>query len=326
MRFSPGWAPVTALTLAILLVGCGSSPTRVIGRTSTPCSLGSPIGSGRLLLAPRAGTFYSVDVLNPDMVAFRGRYLMFFSGNNQHTEEGNWRTGLAVASSPTGPFRVDSSLEGKYLNGGTTVWHGRLWHVVEDNPDYRGELASSLDGITWRHESFLPGLKYGGITYHGADFFLESEGSRLGVYMLLVPPTGGLGRSLGFASYSGGHWSDFHIILSIRAVARLAWASADLGEPAAFYWSGSHYLLFVGLNRTNRNRSIGLARESSTGWSVCDDRPALPNGVPWGPASSIDPSPLVVGNRLYVYYGATRINGLAADLGGAIGVRVFGMP
>ncbi len=255
---------------------------------------------------------------------------MYFSGNNSHTAKGEWRTGLAIATSPTGPFRVQGDIEGNYLNGGTTVWQGHLWHVVEDNPvegtDVHSELSMSSDGIHWHHQASLPGFTTKGITYRGADFFLEPEGTRLGVYMLAVPPAGGIGRSLAFASFSDGHWSGFHIILNIKSVASLRWASADLGEPAPFYAGGEHYLLFVGLAQHELTRSLGLARESTAGWVVCSNNPATPNGARWGPASSIDPSPLIVDNRLYLYYGATRTAGLAANLGGSVGVRIFAQP
>lgn len=289
--------------------------------------MGTPLGEGSQLLAPRPRTFYSVDALNPDVVFFHGNYLMYFSGNDRHTAAGQWREGLAIATSPTGPFRVQKDFEGNYLNGGTAVWHERLWHIVEDSPvessAIRSEIAVSNDGIHWRHESFLPGFTKAGITYHGADFWLEPQGTHLGVYMLLVPPQGGIGRSLGFASYAAGHWSDFHIIVPIGATASLPWASADLGEPATFHAGGKHYLLFVGLAEPSLTRSIGLASKTATAWSVCNDQPALPNGARWGPASSIDPSPLIVGDHLYLYYGATETRGLAADLGGSVGVRAF---
>lgn len=330
MRLRRSRACAATVVVACLLAGCGSSgppTTNIAERTSPQCSLGTQLGEGRQLLAPRPRTFYSVDVLNPDVVAFHGRYFRVYSGNDRHTTEGKWRTGLAIAASPTGPFRVQGDLKGNYLNGGTTVWRGRLWHVYEDNPiegpDIRSELASSSDGIHWRHESFLPGFTAAGITYHGADFFLEPEGSRLDLYMLAVPPGGGIRRSLGFASYAAGHWSDFHIILPISAVARMPWASADLGEAATFSVAGNHYLLFVGLAEPSLIRSIGLASESATGWTVCGDTPTTPNGARWGPASSIDPSPLIIGNRLYLYYGATRTNGFGANLSGSAGVRVF---
>jgi hypothetical protein len=255
---------------------------------------------------------------------------MYFSGNDRHTANGEWHTGLAVAASPTGPFRVQDNIEGNYLNGGTTVWQGHLWHVVENNPvqgtDVHSELSISSDGIHWHHQASLPGFTTKGITYRGADFFLEPEGTRLGVYMLAVPSAGGIGRSLAFASFSNGHWSGFHIILNIKSVASLHWASADLGEPATFYAGDTHNLLFVGLAQHKLTRSIGLARESTTGWIVCSNVPATSNTARWGPASSIDPSPLIVDSRLYLYYGATRTAGLAANLGGSISVRIFAQP
>jgi hypothetical protein len=321
------WTRPAAIALSCLLVACGSAATNVADQHQQQCSLGTPTGEERQLIAPRPGTFYSVDVLNPDMVVFHGQYFLYFSGNDRHTAEGNWRTGLAISRSPTGPFRIQKNLLDDYLNGGTTVWHGRLWHVVEDNPvdttDIRGELANSSDGIHWHHQAFLPGFTLDGVTYHGADFFLEPEGSQLGVYMLAVPPNGGIGRSLGFASYADGHWSPFHMILSIKSVADMNWSSADLGEPATFYAAGRRYLLFVGLARKDLTRSIGLAQESKSAWTICNDEPAISNTAHWGPASSIDPSPVVVGSRLYLYYGATHMAGLASNLGGSIGLRVF---
>ena len=215
------WTRARAIVLSCLLAGCGSSATNIAHRQQEQCSLGQPTGEERQLLAPRPGTFYSVDALNPDVVIFHGRYFLYFSGNDSHTAKGNWRTGLAISRSPTGPFRVQRDLAGNYLNGGTTVWHGRLWHVVEDNPidgtDIQGTLASSNDGVHWHRQTLLPSFTVDGVTYHGADFFLESQGSSLGVYMLAVPPGGGIGRSLGFASYSDGRWSPFRVILSITS-------------------------------------------------------------------------------------------------------------
>jgi hypothetical protein len=311
-----------------LLSACGTSTTRGIGGGSPQCSLGRQLHEGHQLLAPRLGTFYSVDALNPNVVAFDRHYLMYFSGNDRHTAEGEWREGLAIGSSPNGPFHVVANVKGNYLNGGTAVWHRRLWHVVEDNSTIgtylRSELASSGDGLHWHRESILPSFILNHTAYHGADFYLEPQGSHLGVYMLAVPPGGGIGRSLAFASYANGRWSNFNIILKPDTATALHWASADLGEPATFYVGHAHYLLFVGLAQDDkRTRSIGLARDTATGWVVCRNAPATPNGAPWGPASSIDPSPLVVGKRLYLYYGATRTAGLVANLGGSIGVRVF---
>jgi hypothetical protein len=328
--FSRNLVRAAITTLSFIIMGCGSSAGDVANRHLSQCSLGTQRVEERQLLAPHPRTFYSVDVLNPDVVAYRGRYFMYFSGNDRHIAKGDWRTGIAVATSPTGPFRVQGNLRANYLNGGTTVWQGLLWHLVEDKPvegpDIRSELAWSSDGIHWHHRTYLPGFTTDGVTYRGADFFLEPKGSQLGVYMLAVPPGGGIGRSLAFASYADEHWSDFHILVDIRAVAALNWASADLGEPATFYVGKKHYLLFVGLARNDLTRSIGLMSELKTGWDLCSDSPATPNSAPWGPASSIDPSPLTVGKRLYIYYGATRTAGFPSNLGGSVVVRSFNEP
>jgi hypothetical protein len=309
---------VVLIGLSLVITSCGSSSRLAKAR----CTLGASTGPGTELISPRRNTFYSVDALNPDVVAFKGSYLMYFSGNNQPTANGNWRTGVAIARSPTGPFRIQATFQGNYLNGGTAVWRGQLWHAVELNPNFRGELASSSDGIHWRHESYVPAFTRRGRRYTGADFFLEADGKRLEVYMLAVPSTGGIGRSLAVASYSNGRWTKPRIILDVASFATISWARADLGEPAAFHAGGQHYLLFVGLSR-DLTRSIGLARQDNGAWVSCSSTRALPNDAPWGGASSIDPSPLVLRDRLYLYYGGTRTKGLAADLGGSIGVRVF---
>jgi hypothetical protein len=94
MRLPHNWIQAMTMVLCCFLVGCGSSTPNLASRKSMECSLGTQLGEGRQLLAPRAGTFYSVDALNPDVVVFHGRYLMYFSGNDRHTEAGNWRTGL----------------------------------------------------------------------------------------------------------------------------------------------------------------------------------------------------------------------------------------
>jgi hypothetical protein len=73
-----------------LMAECGSSDssaTSFASKYSPQCSLGTQLGEGRQLLAPRPLTFYSVDILNPDMVVFHGRYFMYFSWNDRHTRE-----------------------------------------------------------------------------------------------------------------------------------------------------------------------------------------------------------------------------------------------
>jgi hypothetical protein len=59
---------------------------------------------------------------------------------------------------------------------------------------------------------------------------------------------------------------------AFHAEASLPWASADLGKPATFDAGDQHYLLFVGLAQKDKlTRSIGLARESASGRTVCNN-------------------------------------------------------
>jgi hypothetical protein len=131
-------AAVGAVTLLVMNPGAARA-----ARGS--CSLGRVV-TERPLLLPRPNTFYSVDALNPDIVR-RGRtYYLFFSGNRDHSAAGIWRTGVATARSPLGPFRVRHGLEGRFLNGGTALWHGRFWQATESY-DYGAVLMSSADGL-----------------------------------------------------------------------------------------------------------------------------------------------------------------------------------
>src|SRR3954447_12084002 len=117
-------------TLAAALASClPTSPARAqVGA----CRIGRVVAE-RALLQPRPGTFYSVDALNPDVVRKGRTYYMFFSGNNVRTFGGDWRTGVATARSPRGPFRVRPGLPGDFVNGGTAVFRRRFWQAAYRN-------------------------------------------------------------------------------------------------------------------------------------------------------------------------------------------------
>ena len=110
---------------ACMLAGDGSG----VARAGGPCAFGAPV-SERVVLAPAPGTFYSVDVLNPDVVRTRHGYRLYFSGNDRRTDAGFWRTGVARSDSPTGRFRVDPGVRLRFLNGGTTRSGGRWYHAA----------------------------------------------------------------------------------------------------------------------------------------------------------------------------------------------------
>ena len=302
-----------ALYLATTPVNAASFPR--------PCDLGRVLWE-RPLLTPKAGTFYSVDALNPDVVKRGKTYFMFFSGNDVHTPAGDWRTGVATAARPGGPFYVRSWLRGNFLNGGTAVWRGRFWQAYSHNRR-GGELAVSKDARHWRRVSSIPHLASRGWPV-SADYFLERRRGGLRLYMLVRSATVGLHGSLASIDWRRGQWSHLRVLLSPGIQ---LWENADLGEPASIRLPGRHLLLYTATASADATRSIGIAVRGAGGrWARCGSLPLISPGARWGPAVSIDPSPLRVGRRLFVYYGGGSGRSIASDLDGAIGVRVYALP
>jgi hypothetical protein len=308
-----------SVLMALVTVGAPAvAQADTTERNAGDCRLGKVVAQ-QTLLSPKAATFYSVDALNPDVVR-RGRmYYMFFSGNQVHTAAGDWRTGVATARSPLGPFRVRRWLQGNFLNGGTVVRNGRFWQAYSHN-ERGGELAVSRNGRAWRRVAAIPSLSAFGWPV-SADYSLQRVRGALRMYMLVRPAPVGLGGSLASIDWTRQGWRRFRVLLSPSAE---PWENADLGEPASIRIGSTHLLLYTATAAGDAVRSIGLAaRATPAHWKRCGNRPLIAPGAPWGPAVSIDPSPLRVGNKLYVYYGGGLSNSIASDLAGAIGVRVY---
>ena len=275
------------------------------------------------LLRPRPRSFYSVDALNPDVVAYDGEYLMYFSGNSvPSATQPKWVTGLAVASHPMGPFRVDARFRGDYLNGGTTLWRGRLWHLVEVIPGAVSELADSVDGRTWHRVAWLPSFVSSGAQVVGADFSLVVERGELVASMFLVH-TRPLGSAfaLGRVHFDGRRWHGFETIL--RRDASLPYEGYDVGEPEVFKAAAGETAMLYGATATNNVRSIAMAILRHGRWVRCGNSPVIRAGAAWAHTIAIDPSVLRIGSVNYVYYGGASSTGFSSNLGGAIGVARF---
>jgi hypothetical protein len=266
----------------------------------------------RPLLFPRKHSFFSVDALNPDVVAWKHRYFMYFSGNDWPTQAGRWSTGLAVANSPLGPFRV-TRFHANYLNGGTTIWRGRLWHLYyyQNGGD---ELATSKDGFHWKHVAWLPLVRYHGPVV-GADFSLFAGHGHLIIYMYLVRDTGITAYALGRVKFNGHRFYGFKAILAVQP-------PYNVGEPDVFLYHGRRTMAYV-IGSANNQRSIRFATLGSKGWRPCSSPTIKPGSSSWAPDTAIDPSVLQQNTTTYIYYGGGVNYSLGADLHGAIGVAVF---
>jgi hypothetical protein len=305
--------PTLGVLLATLSVFAAYSTT---ASAEGPCDFGRPL-TERVVLRPEAGTFYARDVLNPDLVRTPGGYRLYFSGNRLATDVGYWRTGVALADSPLGPFHVRSR-RWRFLNGGTTRDGGRYYHAA--NVAVRGSsgpasLYRSRDGYHWRRLADVP-MPAAWDRYR-SDLYLVKRHGGLDVYYAGRP--GPTGADLGVLRYRHGRFTESRQILARTG----GWDGLDLGEPAYFRARGRAYLLYAGLGATGAPRRIGLAYRSRAQWRRCP-HPLVDVSARY-PANAIDPEPLVANGRLYLYFGGGTRSSLGGNMAGTIWVRVFSL-
>jgi hypothetical protein len=292
------------------LVGAGRA-----GAASAPgaCDFGRPV-SERVLLRPGAGTFFSQDALNPDVLRTPGGYRLYFSGNDQPTPAGDWHTGVAFADAPRGPFRVSPSAQFGFLNGGTVRARGRYYHAATAVAG--PELYRSRDGLHWHKIADVPQPAPPVWDAIRSDFYLVARRAGLDIYYAGRP--GPSGADIGVLRYRHGRF-----VKSEALIGRLpgAWDGLDLGEPAVFRARGRAYMLYGGLGENGGPRRIGLAYRVGMGWRTCP-RPLI--GVsPGYPQNAIDPEPVVRNGRLYVYFGGGVTPSLGGNMQGTIWLRVY---
>jgi hypothetical protein len=275
----------------------------------------------KVVLRPRAGTFYSVDVLNPDVIRYRGKFLLFFSGNSSETNAGDWRTGVAVAGRPEGPYRIDRRFRARFYNGGTALLGRRLVHAANVPGRREPVLYTSLSGRRWREVSAMPVSDAPSWRFWQSDLYLRPRGAGVDAYFAGRP--GPSGADLGSVHYEKGRWGNFTRALQRD---RQGWDAEDLGEPAVFRAGGTMYMLYGGFTFPGDRRHIGLARWTPNGWVRCGDQPLIAAGGRYSRMNAIDPEPLVIGKRLYVYLGGGQRSSLGGNMGGVILLKTYRLP
>jgi hypothetical protein len=278
------------------------------------CDLGQPVAQ-RILVAPRAGTWYSIDALNPDVVRWRHRYWLFFSGNDVHNPDGHWRTGVAVSRSPLGPFRV-LKRNWEFVNGGTLVRGGRLWQAATTPAG--PALMRSATGLRWQTVAPVP--RFPDWRAVVSDFSLRPWGDGIRAYF--AGRTGPTGADIGAVTYRDGRWQNWLLLLSRDAVLG---DGSDLGEPGVFRYGG-RTLMVYGRMRADYVRELALAYRRNGFWQKCPRPFFTAPATGWYRGNVIDPEPMVIGNRLYLYFGGGTSPSLGGDMDGRIGVRVYRLP
>jgi len=282
---------------------------------------GAPLRE-RALLAPRAGTFYAKDVLNPDVVRWRNRYYMFFSGNRTPTDAGDWRTGVAVSRSPLSGFHVLPKMQAPFLNGGTRVDQGLFRQVATPSTWGPPVVYQSRNLSRWAPVAEMPVGAPGSWNAEENDPSFGPAGRN--IFFAARPGPGG--ADLGSRRYLGyNRWGEAQMVL--RRGKPGNWDAADLGEPSVFNVGKRRFMLYSALAQSGGVRQIGLARKTAGGWKRVGDKPliAAGGGPGWHGKNAIDPSSLVVGNKLYVYFAGGKTTSQGGNMSGTIGARVYNL-
>ena len=276
------------------------------------------------------GDWDSVDVLNPSVVARDGAYYNFYSGFDGKT----WHTGLA--SSTDG---VHWKKMGRILSPQPDTWEGRYiaangaalfdleeffyWYVAGAKETPKIGLARSPDGKRWTRRP-APALDTGprgswderGV----ADPYVIRIADNL--YMYYLGQDRARRQRLGVArSRDGLRWQKLRSNPILELGADGAFDENGLGEPAVWQSHGAYWMLYTGRDRREYRR-IGLARSSDgVTWEKLPG--SFAGSEPWNDKVICDPSALIEGDTIRVWFGGGDAASPDESLHGQIGTATL---
>ena len=313
--------------LALLQGGCGeyrdfSLPSQPGGGASI--TVGWEARSSPVLSTGKPGEWDSVDVLNPSVIKTADGYLNLYSGFDGKL----WRTG--IATSPDGLTwtkrgAILSPQEYIAANGSVVKFRGSLLYYYQSGRTPRIGLAREVSPGNWTMSS-APALNpgpYGSWDERGvADPYVIEADGRLYLYYI------GLDRArrqrLGVATSSDGvQWSKLasNPILELGEFG--AFDENGVGEPAVWDARGFYWLLYTGQARGEQRR-LGLARSrDGVHWDKLPD--TIKGDQPWDSQVLCDPTVLVEGGRVRVWFGGGDVPRPDENIHGQIGYAVLSL-
>jgi predicted GH43/DUF377 family glycosyl hydrolase len=333
------WGPSTVGWFCAIGVLACSGCARYAEFTLPPVSGGNPDAKFTMESRPhlnitRTESWESHDVLNPSVI--RGAsaaeaFLNLYSGFDGRT----WRTGLAtsedgyhwqkhgVVLSPD-----SGTWEGSYIaaNGSALFDGARFWYWYQGGPkgDPRVGLARSSDARTWRKEP-TPVLDRGPYGSWDERGVADPCVIRIDPYFYLyyLGQDRARRQRLGVArSIDGLHWEKLRSNPILELGDNGSFDEAGLGEPAVFRFHGLYWLLYTGRD-IHENRSILFARSiDGVHWVK------IPNHVfrgddAWDSRVVCDPTVLVEGDAVRLWFGGGDVASPDENLHGQIGVAVL---
>ena len=265
------------------------------------------------------------DVLNPSVVRFHGEYLNLYSEYDGRT----WHTALARSSDGVhwekrGRILPPSGWEGAAMaaNGSAMAAGDEILYWYEAGDPFRIALARSKDGLAWT-KTGGPVLERGPLGSFDESAAADPHVIRIAgeFYLFYLGQDRARRQRLGVArSSDGAHWEKLRSNPILELGAAGAFDENGLGEPAVWSSGGSYWMLYTGRDRAEHRR-IGLAK-SADGvhwWRETNFKP-IAGDQPWNRAVMCDPSVLVEGNEVRVWFGGGDVPSPDQNLHGQIGL------
>jgi predicted GH43/DUF377 family glycosyl hydrolase len=267
-----------------------------------------------------------VDALNPSVIPVNAALLNLYSGYDGKM----WHTGVASSSDGITWTKKAKMLspeagtwEGDYIaaNGTALSDQGRYFYWYQAGRRPQIGLATSNDGQHWT-KHWKPVLNTGPSgswdERGAADPHVIKEG--WGYYMYYLGQDRARRQRLGVArSEDGITWAKHRDSPILELGAPGAFDELGLGEPAVWSQHGWYWMLYTGRDR-NEYRRLGLARSrDGISWSRVTDEPVLSGAHEWDSKVVCDPSVLVDGDIVRVWFGGGNNAEPAENLNGQIG-------
>lgn len=333
---------VTGLAL-VALAGCGGGNR--YGDFSLPAAAGSrrPVRprvaapQAGAVMGPVAGTWESVDVLNPSVVDLgAGKLLNVYSAYDGRT----WHTGVAASDDGGATWRRmgrvlspagGASWEGDYIAAnGSAIRMGDTgeilyWYQAGSPP--RIGLARSADGgRSWskRGEPVLGTGPRGSWDERGvADPYVIAAGDGA-LYLFFLGQNRARQQRLGLARSTdrGVTWTKLRTNPILEIGDEGAFDENGLGEPAVWQADGRWWMLYTGRDR-HEARRIGLAWSSDgRAWQRFTEGAVMAGGEAWNAKVVCDPTILPAlnpGGPVRIWYGGGDVAHPAENIHGRIG-------
>ena len=274
-----------------------------------------------------AGDWDSADVLNPSVVRRDGEYYNFYSGFDGKT----WHTGLATSSDGV-QWRKQGRIlspqpdtwEGSYIaaNGSALLDRGEFFYWYQAGPRgfQRIGLAKSQNGTKWTKSS-APVLETGPRGSWDERSVADPAVLRIGgsLYMYYLGQDRASRQRLGVArSADGVRWQKLRANPVVELGADGAFDENGLGEPAVWQSHGQYWMLYTGRDRKEYRR-LGLARSpDGVTWEKLPG--SFVGSESWNQKVMCDPSVLIEGDSIRVWFGGGDVASPDENLHGKIGI------